>query len=192
MKCSATQLRGSVILLAVALIMYIVRVGSSYIFATPGIPPWVDEIEHPVIVELSYDQNSSDNIYFLRKNSRVSDLVAAAGIDDGSGCYKKNESIVLKSGDKVVVRCNDGASPTVALSKMADASRYVCDLPMDVNTASADDLRLIPGVGVKTAEAIVRFRKEKGPLEKISELMKLHSIGDTRFRTIRKYVYIES
>jgi competence protein ComEA len=48
---------------------------------------------------------------------------------------------------------------------------------IDINTATAKDLKALKGVGSKKAEAIVKYRDEHGPFQSVDELRKVKGIG---------------
>ncbi|MBW2940386.1 ComEA family DNA-binding protein [Zhongshania aquimaris] len=50
---------------------------------------------------------------------------------------------------------------------------------MDINTASAEELQTLKGVGPKRAEAIIRYREEKGPIRSADDLLKVPGVGDS-------------
>ncbi|RKQ40900.1 helix-hairpin-helix domain-containing protein [Enterobacter sp. R1(2018)] len=59
-------------------------------------------------------------------------------------------------------------------AKTADASDGV----VSINTASAEDLaRVINGVGLKKAQAIVSYREEYGPFKDLDQLQEVPGIG---------------
>jgi hypothetical protein len=59
---------------------------------------------------------------------------------------------------------------TTAVDVPAHASNLLYFRPLDVNTASMEELTLLPGVGEVTASRIVRFRQEQGFLLTTEEL----------------------
>lgn len=61
---------------------------------------------------------------------------------------------------------------------------------MDINTADADTLTLIPGIGSVTAEKIIRYREKYGPFRKIEDIKKVSGIGDKTYEEIRKYIKV--
>ncbi len=62
--------------------------------------------------------------------------------------------------------------------------------PIDINTAGVDDLKLLPGVGEKTAERIIEKRKEQGGYRTVDELAEVKWIGTARLARIRNLVTI--
>ncbi len=49
--------------------------------------------------------------------------------------------------------------------------------PVDVNTATAEELQSVPGIGETLAKRIVEFREEHGPFEKVDDLLNVRGIG---------------
>ena len=62
---------------------------------------------------------------------------------------------------------------------------------VNINTADAAALSLLPGVGPSTAGRIVEFRTENGDFESATDLMLVRGIGERTFERMRSYVTIE-
>ena len=62
---------------------------------------------------------------------------------------------------------------------------------VNINTADAGELSLLPGVGPSTAGRIVEFRTENGDFESAADLMLVRGIGERTFERMRSYVTIE-
>jgi competence protein ComEA len=56
---------------------------------------------------------------------------------------------------------------------------------VNLNTASVAELEALPGIGVRVAERIVEYRKQKGAFKKIEELMNVQGIGEKSFLKLR-------
>lgn len=61
---------------------------------------------------------------------------------------------------------------------------------VNLNTASLEQLIMLPGIGIKTAESILAYRKASGGFSRIDELMEVKGIGDSKFDKIKKYIFI--
>lgn len=48
---------------------------------------------------------------------------------------------------------------------------------ININTADADLLCTLPGIGEKTAQAIIAYREENGPFSDISDIIDVKGIG---------------
>ena len=60
-----------------------------------------------------------------------------------------------------------------------------------VNTAGASVLERLPGIGPKTAQAIVNYRKAHGPFTKAEDLKKVKRIGPKTLQKIAPYIVLE-
>jgi competence protein ComEA len=62
--------------------------------------------------------------------------------------------------------------------------------PLDLNTATLEQLEQLPGVGPNTAKAIIRFREKSGPFKRVEDLRAIHGISKSRFEKIRPYITV--
>jgi len=56
---------------------------------------------------------------------------------------------------------------------------------VNINTASANELDALPGIGTKTAALIVEYRQKNGPFKKIEELMNVRGVGEKSFLKLK-------
>lgn len=69
----------------------------------------------------------------------------------------------------------------------SQAASEVAD-KVNINTADEADLATLPGVGEKTAAAIVSYRKENGKFESIDDLALVKGIGEKKLARLRPYL----
>lgn len=62
------------------------------------------------------------------------------------------------------------------------------DVPLDVNTASAAELELLPGVGLELARRIVNYREAHGPFASPNDLTKVAGIGNRLLARLRPHI----
>lgn len=53
--------------------------------------------------------------------------------------------------------------------------------PVDLNTATAEELDTLPGIGESLARRIIAYREANGPFETLEELMEVSGIGPAKF-----------
>ena len=73
---------------------------------------------------------------------------------------------------------------------VAAAQKKPPSKPIDLNTATIEQLEQLPGIGPSTAKAIIRFREKSGPLKRIEDLLAIHGISKARLEKLRPYVTV--
>ena len=56
---------------------------------------------------------------------------------------------------------------------------------VNINTATAEQLDSLPGIGPKVAARIIEYRQKNGPFKKIEDLMNVRGIGEKNFLKIK-------
>jgi len=59
---------------------------------------------------------------------------------------------------------------------------------VNVNTATAEELQLLPGIGAARADALIELRKQRGGFKSIEQLKEVKGIGDASLERLRPYV----
>jgi competence protein ComEA len=87
-------------------------------------------------------------------------------------------------------------SPGIALPTAAGTSaargRASSDDPVILNSATVDDLRRLPGIGQKRADAILALRAHLGRFRAIEDLMKVKGIGRAMLKRLRPLVRLDA
>lgn len=63
-------------------------------------------------------------------------------------------------------------------------------IPVNINTASENELTSLPGIGTTIARRIVDYRNIHGPFKKKRELLKVKGIGKRKFKELRDKITI--
>jgi comEA protein len=62
---------------------------------------------------------------------------------------------------------------------------------IDLNSASASELELLPQIGPVLSQRIINYRKTKGKFQKIEDLMKVSGIGPKTFEKIKDQILVK-
>ncbi len=62
--------------------------------------------------------------------------------------------------------------------------------PVNINTATAKELQLVPGIGPSTAEKILQMRKSYGLFKSVDDLLAIRGLGPKRLEKMRKYLTV--
>lgn len=79
-----------------------------------------------------------------------------------------------------------GAAPVGETTPRVSIARRI-----NVNTASAAELELLPGVGPAIAQRIVEFRETRGPFRTLNDLDRVSGIGPRLIERLRDKVTLE-
>ena len=61
---------------------------------------------------------------------------------------------------------------------------------VNLNTATQAELESLPGIGARTAERILEYRKQSGGFKKIEELMIVKGIGEKAFLKLKPRIVV--
>jgi competence protein ComEA len=103
--------------------------------------------------------------------------------------------------DTVLNKVNDAAR-LVPMGQSDDSTSFehrgfhrkpkkVVSLPLHINTASAEDLCALQGVGPKLAEKIIERRTASGPFKGPSDLKKVHGIGNKKLEKMLQSIIFD-
>ena len=125
-------------------------------------------------------------VYRLRAGARVADAVRRAG-----GARRRadlgavNLAAELQDGRQVLVPLRArGGGPPVAGAAPAPG------VPLDLNTATVEQLDELDGIGPATAQQIVAYREAHGGFGSVEELDQVPGIGETRLAALRDKVRV--
>jgi competence protein ComEA len=124
-------------------------------------------------------------LYRLPQGSRIADAVARAGGATGKASLDGvNLAAPLADGEQVVVpaRTPSGTAAVPTAGGGAAAG------PVSLNTATAEQLDALPGIGPVTAQKIVDFRAQHGAFHSVDELDAISGIGPAKLDQLRGLV----
>lgn len=129
-------------------------------------------------------------VYRLSGSARVEDaLRRAGGASRRADLTQINRAQKLEDGRQVLVpvRTPAGAAPATAGSATAIGTPGP---PLNLNTATLEQLDQLDGVGPATAQKILDYRKAHGGFGSVEDLGQVPGIGDKRLAALRDKVRV--
>lgn len=176
---SRRQLFGAAIAVAVLLVLVVRHLGGGSPAAAPVVAPVRVSSTKPAAAKLLVIDVAGDvrkpGLYKVPSGSRVDDAIAAAG---GATAKAQLDSVNLAApvadGEQIVVP-GSGAGGAAAVSSPAAGSSP--SAPLDLNSATLEELENLPGIGPVTAQKILDYRMQHGAFHAVTELEGVPGIG---------------
>jgi comEA protein len=82
------------------------------------------------------------------------------------------------------------AALMIAFAGVAQAAESVVRLSgvVNLNTANAEQLQMLPGVGEKKAAAIIEVRSSKGGFKTVDEIVEVKGVGDALLERLKPHL----
>ena len=113
-------------------------------------------------------------VYVVRQGARVSDaLEMAGGPSPDADLEAVNLARRVRDEDQVAIPRKGEALPAEATRNDVPSS----SAGIDLNTADAQTLERLPGIGPVKAQAIIRHREQNGRFTRVEDLLEVPGIG---------------
>ena len=128
-------------------------------------------------------------VFELPSGSRVDSAIKAAGGWAANADYEAiNLAALLSDGQKVYVKAIGEKTLVQADSEQA----ATIELPglIDINTATAEQLAQLPGIGPAKSAEIIAYRQKNGAFDKIEDIQNVSGIGPAIFENIQDLITV--
>ncbi len=156
---------------------------------TRGDPPGPEEVtwEHVadptevagVVVVSVVGEVENPGLITLNEGSRIADALQIARPLPHADLIALNQAQLLVDGTQIHVQAI-GAPPVPGAGGASPSPGGI-----SLNSATAQELTALPGVGEATAAAIVAHREANGPFTSVEQLMDVRGIGPAKFEAMR-------
>lgn len=125
-------------------------------------------------------------VYELPVNARLHELVnVAGGLTDDAEDRQVNMAIVLADQQLVYIpRKGETVEQTNLPPQVGNESK------VNINTASAEELQTLTGIGEKKAQAIIDYRTQNGNFQSIDQLTEVDGFGEKTVEKLRDSITI--
>ena len=76
--------------------------------------------------------------------------------------------------------------PATPEPSSSESAKY----PLNINTATAEELATLPGISEEQARLIVLYREKAGKYEQLSDLLKIKGMTQGKYNEIEKLIYL--
>jgi competence protein ComEA len=123
--------------------------------------------------------------------ARVVDAIeAAGGATKDADLTPINLARILSDGEQVMVTADPPPATAQPTAPSGAASGVDTNGLVNLNTATADELDQLPGIGPALAERICQWRDQNGGFSAVDELQEVSGIGEQRFAELQPLVTV--
>jgi competence protein ComEA len=141
-----------------------------------------EEPPHRLVVHVAGAVNRP-GLYEVDEGSRIDDAIAeAGGAKPKAALELVNLAAPVADGQQVLVPLRGAAAPVGGGESGGPAAK------VSLNSATAEQLDALPGIGPVTAQQIIDFRTANGGFGSIEELDAVPGIGPARLEQLRELV----
>lgn len=131
-------------------------------------------------------------VYYLESSSRVCDaLDICGGVLENADINQINLAKKLVDSDKIIVPVKQEKTQNeIEEGENDNQGNEENKNKVNLNTATKEQLKTLPGVGDSTANKIIEYRKKQSFLE-IEDIMNVSGIGESKFEAIKNEICID-
>jgi len=167
MKRYAPEKNMSVLYLALSCLLY-------YLIASGSVSPSTPILHSVNTKYIEIERGGRRTVHALNNPGDIIDI---------SNIY----DIKLRNGDKIIIG-SDGSIETGRISGIKSLS---LGIPIGINSALAQDLTALPGIGSKTAERIISYREKSGGFKTLEELDNVRGIGEKTMESLKGRISLD-
>lgn len=120
----------------------------------------------------------------LASGSRLIDAIEQlGGLTENADTDSVNLAAILEDEDKIHIYTKDEISESGGVSAAGVGK-------ININTASLEDLKTLPGIGDAIGKSIINYREKNGSFKSLEDLKEVDRIGDKVFEKLKDSITI--
>jgi competence protein ComEA len=131
-------------------------------------------------------------VYQLHQGDRVIDAIqAAGGARKDADLRSINLAALVTDGEQIIVwKKGPGGSVVTSDGGGGPPGSGSPAQPVNLNTATLDQLESLPGIGPALGQRIIDYRTQHGPFASVDDLVDVSGIGEKRLEDLRPLVTV--
>lgn len=153
----------------------------------------INTVEEIIIAQIIIDISGEVNepkILYLPEGSRVFEAIKlAGGLKKTAAINEINQAAILNDGEKIIIPKIGAPITSNNINTTSNTINNIKRL-ININTANAELLDGIQGVGPTTAQNIINYRTNTGKFNKIEDIKNVTGIGEKTFEKLKSQICV--
>ncbi len=140
----------------------------------------------------------SQGMVEVKEGARINDVIEeAGGTTEKADLSKVNLAYRVEDGQKIYIPSKSQAKENVEITTNSAGENVIEGTTsekssgrVNINTANAESLETLPGIGESTALKIITYRETNGKFKTIEELKNVPGVGSAKYEAIKDYIYV--
>lgn len=148
----------------------------------------------PLMVDITGAVIAPD-VYEVPRDARVQEVVQmAGGFLPDADTTSVNIAAKVMDGQKLIIPL-EGEEIVITrsnpLEEMAESASAADIQPININTATQEDLEKLPAIGPSKATAIIDYRSTNGPFATLEDILEVSGIGEKTLAGFKDLIIIQ-
>ena len=142
-----------------------------------------------IVVEIKGEVKRPD-VYSMSEDSIIKDLIeSAGGVTEEADLSDINRAKKLQNHELIYIK-NKNEQNTIAAFEGTAQINADQSSKVNINTATAEELKTLKGIGDAKAENIIQYREMNGGFKEISDITNVDGIGESMFEKIKDKIEV--
>ncbi|MEJ2707736.1 MAG: helix-hairpin-helix domain-containing protein [Anaerolineales bacterium] len=143
---------------------------------------------HPILVHVA-GAVAEPGVYPLPVGCRVRDAIqASGGLLPDADQNALNLAAFLEDGQRLYIPSLPAPEESTSDQTEPEISAQT---PININTATVEQLDMLPGIGPVLAQRIVDYRQTHGSFQRAGDILEVEGIGPTSYERIRQLISVQ-
>ena len=129
-------------------------------------------------------------VFEVPQDARVTNVLSLAVVSESADLMTVNQSEKVRD-EMVIYVPQQGEIEDPPLPGVESTHDGEAEILVNINTATAEELTILNGIGEKKAQLIVEYREQNGLFMAKEDLMNISGIGEKTFDSLEPYITID-
>lgn len=157
--------------------------------------------EEKIIVHIT-GAVKNEGIVEVKEKARINDAIeAAGGVTENADLSQVNLAYMIGDGQKIYIPSKEKheqeqkeeqevVSEEAGGNVLEIGEEAISVTFININTATAEKLQQLPGIGTATANKIIEYRDKNGKFKTIEDIKNVSGIGNSKYEAIKDFIFV--